>query len=49
MIKWLKCLVCKYKGHNWKTYTVHTGYRGNDVEQAGYCLRCGEDTHGEYL
>lgn len=31
-----------------ETYTVSTGYWSNDIEQAGYCTRCGEDTHGEY-
>lgn len=49
MIKFIKRLICKYKGHNWDTYTVSTGYGSNEIEQAGYCLRCGEDTHGEYV
>jgi hypothetical protein len=48
VIKYLMRFVCKYKGHKWETYTVSTGYWGNDIEQAGYCVRCGNDTHGEY-
>jgi len=41
--------ICRYKGHNWETYAVSTGYYSYDIEQAGYCKRCGHDTHGEYL
>lgn len=48
MILWIKRLICKCKGHDWSTYTVSTGYWGNDIEQAGYCERCEWDTHGEY-
>lgn len=48
MVKFVKRLICKYKGHKWETYIVSTGYWGNDIEQAGYCVRCGHDTHGEY-
>lgn len=48
LITHIKRLICKRKGHDWETYTVSTGYWGNDIEQAGYCRRCGEDTHGEY-
>lgn len=44
----IKQLVCKHKGHNWDTYSISTGYGSNEIEQAGYCLRCKEDTHGEY-
>lgn len=50
-LKWvhfIKKTICKHKGHNWETYTVSTGYWGYDIEQAGYCKRCGHDTHGEY-
>jgi hypothetical protein len=46
--KELKSLTCEVRGHDWETYTVSTGYWGNDIEQAGYCVRCGYDTHGEY-
>ncbi len=49
MIKFIKRLICKHKGHDWDTYTVATGYWSYDIEQAGYCTRCGYDTHGEYL
>ncbi|MEC4620879.1 hypothetical protein VST04_22565 [Bacillus paranthracis] len=49
MIKFIKRLICKHKGHDWDTYTVVTGYWSYDIEQAGYCTRCGYDTHGEYL
>ncbi|AMB18765.1 hypothetical protein BH780_gp182 [Bacillus phage Eldridge] len=41
-------MICADKGHDWETYAVSTGYSSNDIEQAGYCLRCGYDTHGEY-
>jgi hypothetical protein len=43
-----KELICEQEGHDWDTYTVSTGYWSYDIEQAGYCLRCGEDTHGDY-
>lgn len=46
--KYIGRFVCKYKGHNWTIYEFSTGYWGNDVEMAGYCERCGEDTHGDY-
>lgn len=48
VIKWLKIKWCERFGHKWETYTVSTGYYSYDVEQAGYCTRCGFDTHGEY-
>ena len=48
MIRWIKSLICKRKGHDWDKYTVSTGYYSYDIEQAGYCKRCGYDTHGEY-
>jgi len=48
MIKWIKRLICKHKGHKWEIYAVSTGYWSYDIEQAGYCMRCGFDTHGEY-
>ena len=48
MVKWIKRLICKYKGHKWDMYEVSVGYGSNEIEQAGYCLRCGEDTHGQY-
>lgn len=43
--------ICKEKGHDWIEYTVGVGLKhwSTDIEQAGYCERCGEDTHGEYL
>jgi hypothetical protein len=44
----IKLYICKHVGHDWETYTVSTGYYSYDIEQAGYCLRCGWDTHGEY-
>lgn len=47
MIKWYKRLICKRKGHIYKYYTS-TGYYEYEIEQAGYCERCGLDTHGEY-
>lgn len=43
-------LVCKRKWHKWEYYTVNTGtgFYSSDIEQAGICVRCGYDTHGEY-
>ena len=37
--------------HDWIYYQVSTGlgYWSTDIEQAGYCSKCGYDTHGEYL
>ena len=46
--KYIGGFICKYKGHDWEIYTVSTGYYSYDIEQAGYCKRCGYDTHGEY-
>ena len=49
MIQYIKRLICKRKGHKWITYTVNTSGWYYDIEQAGYCERCGEDTHGQYF
>ncbi|WP_179215764.1 hypothetical protein [Paenibacillus sp. MY03] len=48
LIRWIKFQICKFRGHDWTTYTVSTGYYSYDIEQAGYCERCGYDTHGDY-
>lgn len=48
MYKWFMRLFCKHWGHKWISYSVSTGYWSYDIEQAGYCERCGYDTHGEY-
>ncbi len=51
MIKWIKRYKCKRKGHRFITYAVPTSsnpIHWHDIEQAGYCERCGYDTHGEY-
>lgn len=46
----IKQYICKRKGHKWDYYTVSTGQlHWHDIEQAGYCTRCGEDTHGQYI
>lgn len=45
MMMFIKRLICKYKGHDWETYVVSTVYWSHDIEQAGFCLRCGADTH----
>ena len=45
MIKWVKRLICKWKGHDWEVYAYQTGYWSYDIEQAGHCKRCGVDTH----
>lgn len=44
--KYISRFVCKYRGHDWKVYYVDTGVWSKDV--AGYCERCGGDTHGKY-
>lgn len=43
--KYLNRAICEEQGHDWFIYVVSTGYWGYDVEQAGYCMRCGYDTH----
>jgi hypothetical protein len=45
MIRWVKKQICKKFGHKWDYYTISTGYWSYDIEQAGYCKRCGYDTH----
>lgn len=47
-MKLIKRLICKKLGHKWDYYIVNTGYYSYDMEQAGYCKRCGYDTHGQY-
>jgi len=47
LLKLIGRLICKWRGHCWVSYTVSTGYWSYDIEQAGYCTRCGYDTHGE--
>lgn len=41
---------CANGKHDWVTYTADVGSLAewNDIEQAGYCPLCGEDTHGQY-
>lgn len=54
MIKHIKeLLVCKRKGHDWEMYIADSGCNSyynhyDNIEQAGYCRRCGYDTHGQY-
>lgn len=48
ILLWIKKLLCKHKGHDWEVYSYSTGYYSYDVEMAGYCKRCGFDTHAEY-
>lgn len=45
MLKHVKKLICKHKGHNWDKYSFQTGYWSYDVEMAGECKRCGFNTH----
>lgn len=47
MFRWIKRLICKYKGHDFEVYPHCTGYYSYDVEMAGHCKRCGFDTHEE--
>lgn len=44
-MKWIKRLICKYKGHDFEIYEFSTGYYSYDIEMAGCCKRCGFDTH----
>lgn len=48
IMQFIRRFICRWRGHHWVSYTVSTGYWGQDIEQAGYCTRCGYDTHGEY-
>ena len=43
----LKKLICKIKGHDFEIYSYMppNGYYSYDCEKAGYCKRCGYDTH----
>lgn len=43
-------LICDKEGHVWEEYIYHEykGYGNVYSEQAGYCTRCGFDTHGQY-
>lgn len=45
MIRFINRLICKYKGHNFEVYPFQVGYWSYDIEMAGYCKRCGFDTH----
>lgn len=39
-------LICKWKGHDFVTYTIRRSYALSDVlEEAQLCIRCGYDTH----
>ena len=48
-MKNIKRLICKLIGHKFVIYPKPTGlkYYSYDVEKAGYCKRCGFDTHGD--
>lgn len=43
--KRLRKFICKIKGHNFETYIFRYGIWSDDIEQAGFCIRCGYDTH----
>lgn len=38
---WIKKIICKYFGHNFEVYPSDR----DRFEMAGYCKRCGYDTH----
>jgi len=44
-MKTIKKLLCRIFGHKWEIYEHKTGYWSYDIEMAGYCKRCGYDTH----
>jgi hypothetical protein len=41
----LKRLYCLRYGHKFELYRHYNSIMRNDYEQAGYCIRCGFDTH----
>jgi len=48
LINWfINNFVCRHKGHDFEIYShmPKGGYYPYDMEQAGYCKRCGFDTH----
>lgn len=47
MIKLIKRLICKYRGHKFESYVFRTGPYPLDIEQAGHCTRCDFDTHSD--
>lgn len=53
-VKYLKeIFICRRKGHDWEMYIADSGVNSyesyyDNIEQAGYCKRCGYDTHGQY-
>lgn len=47
LINYFKRLICKHKGHKFVAYAYQYGMEPTDVEMAGYCTRCGYDTHKE--
>lgn len=48
-MKWIKRLICKFIGHKWTIYPVSISRFSSDIEQAGYCDRCGFDTHEDVV
>lgn len=46
-MKFQKRIICRLVGHKFIIYPKPTGYYSYDVEKAGYCKRCGFDTHGD--
>jgi hypothetical protein len=47
-VKIIKRLWCKWFDHKWIIYHAGCTYLDHVGEMAGYCKRCGFDTHGEY-
>ncbi|WP_407857660.1 DUF1660 family phage protein [Enterococcus hailinensis] len=45
MPMFIKRWMCKLKGHNFESYEFRIGPYPLDIEEAGYCTRCGFDTH----
>lgn len=46
MLKWIKRLICKHKGHDWMVYPYYYNKYDSIPEMAGECKRCGANTHG---
>lgn len=48
MWNFIKRLICKIKGHNFEEYGIYTEVGHEIIEVAGFCKRCGYDTHEGY-
>lgn len=47
MFRFIRCLICRWRGHKFEVYEYRYGMYPTDIEMAGNCKRCGYDTHEE--